>query len=382
MKDIVIMVGTALGSPLALSSAIKKEIDCKCFVLCTDFKTTKILNVSKVVDEAIHINNSSEADFIQSIEDWFQKKEFSEKPLMYFTYDTACYYVDKNRKWFDTRFTLCLPSSEIIGNFTLKGLAEVKASESGLIIPRTSIINCREDAAKIEHDFLFPVIVKPRATYHKKNLKFKTKIFQDKKSFVDFCSKVDFNQDGFLCQEYIPGDDAEVFYYLFYRTNNGTVIENMGRKILQSPPGGGIMAKGIVEQNDELSLMCKAFLKKINYVGFGGIEFKKWKDKFYFIEMNVRVEAFLQIAEASNTYLSIASYYDCTNDLKLTEIESKIQKDGVIYMDFVSTIIARLKTKRIFSLMHDITGALFSKKVILNVYSPRDTKPFWLSIKL
>lgn len=382
MKDIVITAGTAIGSVLALARNIKKEVDCKVFVLCTDYMTSQVFKSSNSINEVIHIKGNDELVFIETIKNWYQQQEFINKPILYFTNDISCFYIDIDRVWFEERFELCLPSSEIIKTYTQKGLAEVSAFEAGLTVPKTQIIDTKEDIDKIINSFFFPIILKPRATYLKADINFKIKVIENKEEFVLETTKLINKNNTLLCQEFIPGGNNTSFYYLFYRGNNGIINENIGRKTLQSTPNGGTMLQGIVEYNSTLSEICRDFLNKIDYKGIGGIEFKKYNDKFYFIEMSTRLEGFFKIAEISNSPLSLLSYYDLSKNIKKMDalLNSK-QNDGKIYIDFIPTLVTKIKSRKYISFLRDVFTAIFSPKTKLNVFSMSDPKPFLLTLK-
>lgn len=382
MKDIIITVGSAIGSPLELARSIRREVECKVYILCTNKKVAKIISTSLFVDEVKLISSANEEEYVQNIKDWYESKSFNEKPILYFTYDTACFYINNNREWFEERFKICLPSTDIIKTFTQKGLAEKEATYAGLDVPKTKVLEHLDDTKLIVEEFNFPVILKPRATYLNKDIKFKLKVISEKDKFLDFSSEVLKNGESLLCQEFIPGGDDVSYYYLFYRANDGSIIENIGRKTLQSTPNGGIMAKGIVEYNTELATISRGFLNKIDYKGIGGLEYKKYQEKYFFIEMNTRVEAILEIAEISNSPLSLASYYDLTDNKEaLQKAISSKQNDGYTYIDLIPTITARIKSHKYFKLIGDLLTIVFDKKVKLNIYSRFDPKPFWLSLK-
>lgn len=382
MKDIIITVGSAIGSPLELARSIRREVECKVYILCTNKKVAEIISTSLFVDEVKLISSANEEEYVQNIKDWYESKSFNEKPILYFTYDTACFYINNNREWFEERFKICLPSTDIIKTFTQKGLAEKEATYAGLDVPKTKVLEHLDDTKLIVEEFNFPVILKPRATYLNKDIKFKLKVISEKDKFLDFSSEVLKNGESLLCQEFIPGGDDVSYYYLFYRANDGSIIENIGRKTLQSTPNGGIMAKGIVEYNTELATISRGFLNKIDYKGIGGLEYKKYQEKYFFIEMNTRVEAILEIAEISNSPLSLASYYDLTDNKEaLQKAISSKQNDGYTYIDLIPTITARIKSHKYFKLIGDLLTIVFDKKVKLNIYSRFDPKPFWLSLK-
>ncbi len=378
MKDIVITAGTAIGSVLALAEAITLKVSCSAYVLCTNETACKVFASSRFVKDVIYINAVDEQSYITEVQNWYKKTEFKHKPILYFTTDTSCFYIDKNREWFESNFELCLPSSNIIQTFTQKGLAEVKAYQAGLNIPKTIVVKNKIDIDKVVSDFEFPVILKPRATYLKEGVEFKIKVLTSKKEFLSLCSEYIENKNTLLCQEFIPGGNDTSYYYIFYRDKKGEVFENIGRKTLQSTPDGGIMLKGITEYNYNLSELCKNFLKTIDYQGMGGIEFKKYNGQFYFIEMSVRLEGFYKISEASSSPLSLISYYDIVDlDLPNT-LQSSKQIDDIVYTDLISTLKYYLKNKEVLNVLQNFTKAVTDPKVKVNIFSPKDIKPFIL----
>ena len=380
MKNIVIAANTAVGSTLALADAIVNKIDCKVYVLCTDRITSRIFTSSRFINEVVYINARSEQEYIDEVQNWHKDANFKEKPIMYFTTDTTCFYVDNNRAWFETNFELCLPSSDIIQTFTHKGLAEIKAAESGLVVPQTRVIKSSEDIAIVLSEFQFPIILKPRATYLKDGIDFKIKVIKDKNEFSNFVTQQIESNSSLLCQEFVPGGNDASYYYLFYRSKDGNIFESIGRKTLQSTPYGGIMLKGISEFNQELSVICKDFLCVIDYQGIGGIEFKKYNGKFYFIEMSVRLEGFFKISEIAKTPLSLISYYDLVACKIPSGLSDAKQQDGYMYIDFISTFINHLKNRAIILSMFDILKIVFNPKVKLNIFTIRDCRPFLMQV--
>ena len=73
VKDIIVLVGSATGSALALIRSIKKEVDCKAFILCTNQNAAKIISTSIFVDEVKLISSANEEEYVQNIKDWYEK---------------------------------------------------------------------------------------------------------------------------------------------------------------------------------------------------------------------------------------------------------------------------------------------------------------------
>src|SRR5690606_21970053 len=173
------------------------------------------------------------------------------KPIVYFTTDLSCHLVNLYRDWFDQNYHLILPSSEIINTYTQKGKAEKDAEINGLLCPKSIVIESEKEAILVEKEFNFPIILKPLATYDNNKTPFKTKKV-NKDEFLEIQLNLLKRKYLVICQEFIPGDDNKSFFYLFNRNANGIINSVIGRKIVQSPPQAGIMAKGVVEENNEL----------------------------------------------------------------------------------------------------------------------------------
>ena len=110
------------------------------------------------------------------MEAWYAQMGFEMRPVLISTTDISCIYVNTFRNRYEELFLLTFPSVEIIDIYTLKGFAEVDASEHGLSVPKSKLVNNTVDMDFIEQEFDFPVIIKPVSTRSEDKLGFKTKI--------------------------------------------------------------------------------------------------------------------------------------------------------------------------------------------------------------
>lgn len=53
----------------------------------------------------------------------------------------------------------------------------------------------------------------------------------------------------------------------------------------------------------------------------------------------------------------------------------------MVYMDFISTLVTKIKQRKYFSFIKDVGKAMFSSKTKLNVFSTDDPKPFFMTLK-
>mgnify|MGYP003610325218 CR=1 FL=1 len=379
MKDVIIFAGSALGSVLAIARNIKEEFNTNCYVVCLNSKYTSAFSVSKFVTESTNIIGITDDDLFENYKIWVAQKDFKAKPIVFFTTDISCLFADKYREWFENHFLLTIPSSQILKTYNFKGVAENNAKENGLIIPQTKLINTVEDTILVTSTFRFPVIIKPTSSKTKQSLGFKVKIIQKPQKFEDIAKQLIAEDKEFLCQEYVPGNDKKVHYYIFYRDKHGMIWETMGIKTLQCPPNGGIMAKGISMYNDKIEQMSRKFLDNINYTGIGGIEYKEYNGQYYFIEMSTRPEGFYLVSEKAEVPISTIVY----KMLSGFPVDYKCQqKDGIKYIDLLSTLIARKISKKYFRLIIDYFDAVFNPKTCINAFKLNDVMPFIKYLKL
>lgn len=379
MKDVVIFAGSAIGSVLTLAEEIKLSYEVRVTVIGLKSKkrVQTIFKASKFIDQVENFIFTHHEDFINQIKVWANNKEFEEKPIMYFTTDSSCYLVNLYRDWFERNFNLILPSSEIINIYTQKGKAEVDAANKGLICPKSIVIKTEEDAFFVDREFNFPVIIKPTSSYEANKAPFKTKKL-DKDKFLSYQFALLKKGYQVICQEFIPGGDNKAFFYIFHRNEKGFLHYVLGRKVVQNPPQAGIMAKGIVEENQELSNICSTFLNKINYVGIGGIEFKEYNGKYYFIEMSTRLEGFFKIGNIAGVPLGKIAYESIN---EFNHNQTYLSRPTAEYTDLFNLIAAFKSEKKYYKLFKELCVILFFKRYTLNIYSKHDRKPFFKLLK-
>ena len=339
MKDIVIFAGTSPWSVLSLCKmAYKKKV--KAYVVCVENGYGNIYSQSKYVFKGYDVKLNELNKFWN---DFFSKNNFSEKPILYFTSDSTCLIAEREREFYESKFDLCLPSNSIINTFLDKRNAEKGAIENGLKVPNSKLISCVDD---IDINFQLPLIIKPIDSSIQNNIGFKFKIINDYEKFKIEATNIINQNKVFLTQEYIPGNDTDYKFYIFYRDKDGNIQECMGEKSLQS---NGIMTIGITQYDEKLSKISRDFLDKINYIGIGGIEYKKYNDEYYFIEMSVRTEGFLAISDISEVSLAQSSYNSIANGV----FNKSIQRDNIKYIVFLGWIINRIKSKKIVVLIKE-----------------------------
>lgn len=345
-RDIVVLAGSAPHSVLALCKMAKKQ-EAHAYVVCVD-DGFDYYSKSRLVTESYLTTIHKLEDFWKS---FFGKHSFDEKPVLYPTTDAACLLIDENRGYYEEHFELCMPSHQIISSFNDKTLAEEEAVKWGLTVPKTKVITEESGLNEINKELQFPIIAKPQGAIYLHDVGFKFKIIESNDQLSELREII---RQGckLVLQEYIPGGDKDYSFYIFYRGKDGVIHDCMGVKTLQYT---GIMAVGTVNYDGQLTSICRDFLEKIDYYGIGGIEFKRYNGKYYFIEMSTRTEGFLAIALMSGASIIEASYLDFTTS-KQKVLDAK---ENTVYVDTFFWLLNRLKGKKYGKLLQELLLFIF-----------------------
>lgn len=367
MRDIVVLAGSTPWSVLSLCKCACKH-GVKAYVICVRNEWGRKYAHSRFVFKAY---DAPEASLREHWILFFKENSFKEKPILFVTNDYVCQIVDKDRDFYEEHFVVCMASSYIIDTFIDKNRATVEAEKNGLIIPKTRELHDATDLEGICQDFAFPVILKPVTFRDHSAAGFKTHLCKTEEHLRGFVAPYLEGKINIQCQEFIIGEDKDCLFYQFFRDSEGNVTECMGEKTLQT---NGIMTIGTTKYDEFLATMCRAFLQRIDYVGIGGLEFKRNGGKYYFIEMSTRTEGFLPISDMSGVSLAEASF----NSLNGGNFQETHQEDGMRYGVFLSLFLSTLRSKGFFSACKSVFSFLLSPKSRF----AGSFLDFWFSLKL
>lgn len=363
MKDIVIFAGS-IGNTYSIIKSVTKRINTRILIVFVNEKYASFFRYNRFVYDTEDWEIDSIETFRKKMELWYDKYLFVEKPIVYCTSDETCILISKMREWFEDRFVLTLPSNFIISTFNNKSTSIVEAGKHNIRLPLSKDIHNVGDIVSVEK-FNFPVILKPLDYRSLGMIGFKVLVCYDYLSFKSQSLSILEKGISFQCQEYIEGGDEKSWFYIFYRSKNGTIIDCIGKKTVQYPVGQGIMAVGTSCDNETIKNISRTFLNQIDYIGIGGIEYKQNKSDYYFIEMSTRSEGFIRISDIAGIPIPLISYCDICNLPYYTSVLK--QQEGKLYVDIIIYLIHILKNSEWGKILK-IPTLLFSRKTIINVY--------------
>lgn len=374
MKDVVILSG-GFGSTLAISQIIGKKYPINIYVFYLEGTAFAAIRSSKYVTVCYDVTSYSDTVFYSYLEDWYEKNNFSDKPILFCTSDHACTLVGHHHEWFQTRFMLTTPSASIIDIYNSKLKTSEAIASIGIKAPKSVVVYKGSNIKDVSSNWNFPVIIKPISADQIPDVGFKVKIVHGKTELENLYSQV-LCQHTVVIQEYIAGGDDKSWFYIFYRKGKDILSECIGKKILQHPSMQGIMAIGLTMENQSIESICHSFLDAIDYQGIGGIEFKECNGNYYFIEMSTRAEGFIKITQSTNP-LMLSLIYDSFNSTR-DMCDIKRFKTKFYYIDPLLTL---LEIGRKPLIIFKLLKAIFSFHFTFSFIDLQDFKPCLMYLK-
>ncbi len=234
----------------------------------------------------------------------FAQKHANKIILLISTNETYSQFISEEKEALDKHFVFNSPSKEIIKSLTNKELFYKTYANKGLVFPKTYYYDCQKKGEKIPK-LSFPLVLKPANVVEYNHLKFpeKHKIYKIEKDeeLVKVIKQIKENgyQDKLILQEFIPGDDSNLFDAVVYVNTNKEVefisFAQIGlQERTKSMVGNAAVlmngintTKGDVEKQVE---SIKKFMESIDYQGFAEVDMKYdiRDNTFKVLEINAR----------------------------------------------------------------------------------------------
>ncbi|MGA7538996.1 MAG: NAD(P)-binding domain-containing protein [Steroidobacteraceae bacterium] len=200
------------------------------------------------------------------------------RPVLLLTRDDSVATVAACRERLSFAYRIELPSAETVRTLADKAQFHELAERSGFPVPRGTVLRCEDDFERIAA-LTPPFVLKPadqrRVLWGE----------VDRIALADSIEKARAAAGRLLTrapplivQEWIEGDDTDIYFTLFTCAANGRLIGIFtGRKIVCSPPRIGSTAACIAapEVAEALGRETSRFVEHFGYRGLGGLEFKR-----------------------------------------------------------------------------------------------------------
>lgn len=259
-------------------------------------KFSNILNV-EYVD-----NLWEEKVFLKTLES-FAKKHNGKKILLISTNETYAEYISENKEKLSKQYVYNYPSVEVIKSLTNKENFYKTYEKSCLQFPKTIYYDCSRKIKLPSMDY--PIVLKPANVVMYNHLKFvgKNKIYkleteEELKSTIALLKENGYT-DKLIMQEFIPGDDSNLFDSVVYVNTKGKVefisFAQIGlQERTKSMVGNAaVLINGLNTTSGNVKKMSediKKFMESIHYTGFAEVDMKYdiRDNTFKVLEINAR----------------------------------------------------------------------------------------------
>jgi len=257
-----------------------------------------------------------------------------QRPFLIVTDEMAVLTVSEHRQLLANKFRLRLPPHDAVLTLYDKGRFHEFAVAAGLPVPNAAIVGRSSELGKMR-TLRFPVIMKPtdKRSFHAGAAP-RLAIARNIGEGIKAGEKLLQTSGGLIVQERVDGPDDGIYFCLFYRGRGArTVAMFTGRKLASIPPGTGSTAFCMAAAPDAcriLEAMTLDFLDRIDYSGFGSVEYK-WDTRtrrFVIIEPTVgRTDWQEESATLAGLNIPLAAYRH--------EFDLSIEAAGPIVQRFV-----------------------------------------------
>ena len=188
------------------------------------------------------------------------------------------------------------PSSEHIGMMGNKILAKKIMIDNGVpVVPGINKVNDENEIKSFIKKVELPVIIKASSGGGGKGMRvvYKEEDLQESIAAAKVESKKSFNDDTVYIEKFLTKPKHIEIQILSDSHGNVVTlgerdcsIQRKHQKLIEESPSNLLTS----EQRKEISSLCQKAIKTIGYEGAGTIEFLFENDKFYFMEMNTRLQ--------------------------------------------------------------------------------------------
>jgi predicted ATP-grasp superfamily ATP-dependent carboligase len=248
------------------------------------------------------------------------RETLSGDPVLILTQEASVATVSAMREALSGSYRLTMPDRQVVEDLLDKARFQALASSQGSPIPRAVRIDAQDDIGAVR-SLRFPCVVKP-ATKSTGFTKRFGKAYR-MTAFDDVLRAWPLMQElaiPVIVQEWIEGEDSDVYFCLQYRAQEGRAVSFSGRKLCQWPVlvGGTASCIPAPEAAEELIALTDAFFGRIGFCGLGSMEYKRDRrdGRFYMVEPTVgRTDYQQEIASLNGVNIPLAAYLDALGRL-------------------------------------------------------------------
>lgn len=213
------------------------------------------------------------------------------RPVLFLTQEASVRLVAERRGEVEAACAIELPDTATILRLTTKQGFQEEAERTGAPVPRTRRIGSAADLEAVR-GFVFPVVMKPNERHPDYDRHFRKAYRFDGFNALEAAARQILGRYADLVvQEWVDGDDSQIYFCLQYRPRGAPAVSFCGRKNRSWPPMVGGTASCTIAPGETwptLTRLTDDFFAATGVVGLASMEFKRRPDgSFVMIEPTI-----------------------------------------------------------------------------------------------
>ena len=192
--------------------------------------------------------------------------------------DRAVRALSRHRDRLEPAHTIPLPDHRTVETLLDKAAFAVYATREGLPIPRTALLEDRDDAGRAGEELRFPCVVKPgfKSAEWLREVERKVIRVATPAELLEVHGRFGHLADVFVAQEWIEGDDSALYSCTASFDRDGRPLASLVyRKLRQWPPETGNGTLTVECRNDAVREQTLRLFGDLRCHGFGDLEMKR-----------------------------------------------------------------------------------------------------------
>jgi predicted ATP-grasp superfamily ATP-dependent carboligase len=241
------------------------------------------------------------------------RARFTANPVLFLTQEASVATVSEARAALADLYRFTVPKTEIMYALMDKGGFQLLAERNGFAIPRTVLLSGAADIDLIR-GLRFPCVLKParkETAYGERFAKaYRVTTLGEAYQLWKQVSEV---VTDVVIQEWVDGDDTDVYFCLQHIAPDGATVSFAGRKLVQWPPlvGGTALCVPAPRESSVLIDLTSRFFASVGFMGLGSMEYKRDRRDgvFYMIEPTVgRTDYQEEIAALNGVNIALEAF--------------------------------------------------------------------------
>ena len=239
--------------------------------------------------------------------------QFPEKSVLFVTEEKTVRTISEHRDRLLKFYRFSMPEHERLMALMHKQGFQELAEATGAPIPAVVQLQSVTDISKLQ-SLTYPCVLKPSAKDYAYGARFaKAYVVHSAEEAASRYGEIAPVCADLVVQQWIEGDDDDIYFCLQYIGDQGPVISFTGRKLRSWPPriGGTASCTAAWEAADELAALTSQFFADTGFTGMGSMEFKRDRrdGRFYMIEPTVaRTDFQEEVATLNGVNIPLAAY--------------------------------------------------------------------------